>query len=308
MNPFEELANLKSDPKRKEILEKKTQEFLKTTSKAEMDEFSKLYNYYTSRPKRAIYIDLPMLQDIYLGAILLMTQNSETAFAHIVEQMSKYSYRPFQEYARFFPELKLTDEEIISFIQDEKNTEKLLLFSPPTSMWEDIFNLHHLCIKENKAVEGIFDQIPYDEMRYVINTYPLPINLETAKLLKSKLQIGLRESKKIIFGYISKPWKELTPEIFENIDYVFSYTFVNWFNDEKSTAYQILNQGTLRLAHVLAYPFITDPDTIKRFDYLTQTQLNQIEAAGRLIGNFYCEMEFYRPQVTAFNKERMIQD
>lgn len=308
MNPFEELANLKSDPKRKEILEQKTQEFLQNTSKAEMDEFTNLYNYYTSRPKRAIYIDLPMLQDIYLGAILLMTQDSDTAFAHIVEQMSNYSYRPTQEYAKYFPELHLTDEEIFSFIKDEKNVQKLLMFSPPTSMWEDLFNLHHLCIKENKAVEGIFDQIDSDQMRYVINTYPLSLSTGMAKLLKSKLQIGLRETSKIIFGYISKPWEELTSEIFENIDYVFSYTFANWFNDQKSSAFQILNQGTLKLAHVLAYPLITDPDMIRKFDYLSQAELNKMEAASRLICNLYCEMEFYRPKVTAFNKERMIQE
>lgn len=288
------------NPLRKKILTEKTLKFMQEHTEEDHRKFAEDYNKFVARPKRLHYIDLVLLYDIYLGALLLMTADDQQAFSHIVAQLPAYTNRITPEPMGYFPELSITNEEVLAWIQNPKNREALLLYSPPTSMWTDLRHHHIVLLKDNHAVEGIFDSQPFYETEYLINTYPLSLNDAWAKILKAKFQMGLGD-RRIKFGVCCAKDDDLPVSYITDRDFIFSYWFNHWVSNEKLEIYKQITAGKIRNANVLAYPLIADEDVVKNYLNYTQAQLVEMEVASRLTLNLFANLEFYRPRITAFD-------
>lgn len=162
------------------------------------EDFTNAFNKFYTTPIKRIYIDLPYIQDIYLGALLQLIKTEEE-YNYIIKNIGSYNHRLTNDILTYFPKLTISKEQIDSYISNKDNLFKLLAVSPYTNMFQNLKLLHENISRMNKVVA---DMKSYPSITYTINTYPLVLPLELKKFLKNRFSYI---SSNIIFGTMCKP-------------------------------------------------------------------------------------------------------
>lgn len=118
---------MKQQPNMENVMDK---DILKSFNNNAKDYFSA-----NAKPIYALYIDIECFQDFYIGALLCLIK-TEDEYKHILNNLKVYSDRRDMCVCKYFPELKLTDHDLISFINNKNNHSALERISPMTDYYK----------------------------------------------------------------------------------------------------------------------------------------------------------------------------
>ena len=85
------------------------------------------------RQQEYLYIDVDLLADFRLGAVLASVRN-EAEYNYVQASMQKYLDAPTLRCAEFFPELGLTDQQLDEMIESEKYERALSVLAPRSKL------------------------------------------------------------------------------------------------------------------------------------------------------------------------------
>ena len=266
---------------------------IQTISKEEHEAFFKAYSEQISKQIEYIYIDLTYLQDIYLGGILNLTEEKDV-YSYILKQLKKYNLRIDNNYASYFPELNLTNEEIINYVSDKNNSKLLMIASPATDMYKYLGILHKKTLENNKCKIGIKNTIR--KLTYIINTYPLILDNESMKFLKKRFILSLHDPI-INFGIISKPCNSLSIDTYKKFDKLY-ISDMSSFSDEESTGYQALyKSGILFNSTIYTEPKITNPEVLKSLKEMDENKFMNMHYMTLLGLSIFTNIKYLRSQI-----------
>ena len=157
----------------------------------------------------SIYFDLVLLQDVYIGALLLHSKNEEE-YNKILLNLPIYQSRIDTDVCKYFPFMEnINDEYLFNFIRTTPRQDLLYKSSLHTSLWMFIPKLMEIIINKDRIVNG-YDGFHCD---FYINLYPTNYTPEICKLMN-------RHFKKITSGIslktVNMPFVEL-PEYVRNL-------------------------------------------------------------------------------------------
>ncbi len=293
----------KKDPARQKKLHELTSHYLQTTSEEERNQFSKDYMRTLVPIVDAVYIDFAMLYDIYLGALLLMHQDSESAFSYIVSQLPLYHNSLDGLHAPYFPDLQVSEEELIKYIQN--NTDVVFLQSPPTSFWINLAALARKIHKENIVAAQVHG-FKQRKVSYLINTYPFTPTVSAMKTFKIRFTFGIFQDAFDFMPFSCDP-RSMEDFIYTVPKYYFMERFNDWL-DEGSISQEKIKNGALEKAIVVAKPLVTEPTVLSEIYSYTIDQITELERNTTLLFNIFTEFHYYRPTVICFNSKESKQD
>lgn len=257
------------------------------------ENFFKLYSQNVCNQIESVYIDITYLQDIYLGAILEMTQDKEV-YSYISSCMEDYNKRFLEGYSKYFPELNLKDEDIIEYVKDKKHSKSLIRFSPPTDMYLALKNIHKDIIIENRYKVSQKEVI--NKITYVVNVYPLSLDETDMKFLKERF-ISCLYDRHINFGVISKPSNSLSSNTYKKFSQLYVSDLNSW-GDKNSNAYKELYVNlSLNNSTIYMEPRITNKEILEKLNEFTETDYANLERYTLLNLNYFADVRFMRPTV-----------
>lgn len=150
---------------------------------------------YTS-PVTQIYIDLPYIQDIYLGTVLLQIETEEQ-YKEVIKRIPKYNERKVFDRFSFFEDI-FSKDLLVSYLENPGNTKKILVTSPFTNAFLNLRTSHYELEQYNKIVTGNNTKT---FITYIVNTYPLILDGTERQKFKSifefvsdRIQLGVLSS------------------------------------------------------------------------------------------------------------------
>lgn len=237
-------------------------------------------------PIQAVYIDLPYIQDIYLGGLILSHYN-EKDYTYILSKLPEYKSRITFGHAEHFPDLGMTEDQLVEYVTDRSNITNLLMLSPMTSLFLELPNLHKNLQDHNARVS----EKPFP-IRYLVNVYPLALNEAQMNLLKLRFSV----LPDIQFGIIQKPLKNLQ-------DQIFTSTQIWFIEDMSATVDQESNCGK----HFTAFTFkdyvVNSPKRIgnsfvlDKLKDLSDQRIQEIFEDSALVANFFTNFYFLNADI-----------
>lgn len=251
-----------------------------------LDRLSENYFSSLSNPVNKIYIDMELLQDFKLGA-LLSTVTVKEEVEYIMSCLPVYNLKFNNRTAEYFPVLKKTDEELLSIVKN--NSIKTALLSP----WTKIYNNLNVILKylylNSQHIDGNPKQITIvvncSDMKYPIQMFDLWAN--TMKETHPKLDIRL----------IAYPRYTAPVELYEEFDMFFIYDHEKFFNTE-GIASAISADQKKEFKIVYSPPYINDSLGLDKSEY------PKALASSRSLLNLIVDF-FYMPNGVYFNKLSM---
>lgn len=159
---------------------KKSKEFEKEFTKEQKDSIisnlnkinEKYFETEFTTPDH-VYIELPLLKDVYIGtlfAMILNRPNSQELFAYIKSRFKDYQLRYFDDPISYFPELNISEEEFNSFLENPKNHNDIFTLAP--------FTLFRVALEHNLAQNALHSTVAE---RYTVIKVPGAKNGEYIK-------------------------------------------------------------------------------------------------------------------------------
>jgi hypothetical protein len=130
-----------------------------TMAKAEalIDQFRQEYFKPSFTVVKNIYIDIEVLQDFRLGALLCLisTEEEYKYIKHVIgSAQSQYQLRLDDVTMKYFPAItSITDSDIDAFIADRRRHKALVKMSPMTFMFSELPNIFRTIMLRNMAVK-----------------------------------------------------------------------------------------------------------------------------------------------------------
>ena len=161
------------------------------------------------RAIHSIYFDLPLLQEIRIGALLLLAKDEEE-YNNILSRIPIYLARVDTDICKYF-NTHYTDEEVHAFIKDPKNAEYLYKASPHTNLWFYLPTLFSSLVDNNRLIGKQQQYTVY------VNIHTTGYTPVVCKVMTRYFQ---RIGTNIAFKTIHKPFYELsqytrlTPELY----------------------------------------------------------------------------------------------
>lgn len=230
---------------------------------------------------REVYIDLRIIQDIYLGVLLkkCVDAQNEEAYNHLRNNIPKYNQRFHDDYAAIFPQLNMTNEDIEKELRNPNNTQWLLECSPLTSVfievqeWASEIKAHN---NRNKHYKPII---------WNVNVYPFVLSKAQIQFLKQRIQLI---DPTAILGVVSKPIHELSSHTLRKCNVLLIYDLISVFSSNKKLSKWVYEN------HLFINSTIYGPSRLEDLSLLESDDnevLNSFKLAASLIGVF-CEFGY----------------
>lgn len=195
-----------------------------------IDSFNAKIMQHHVKPVTHIYIDLLMLKDIYLGALLRLCTSDE--YTYILGNLDTYNNRLLENpILSYFPEVtSVTEIDILAYILDSRNSTSLVIGSPYTLLYASLPEMLKFGMKHNSMSKP---ESTSAELTICINTYPLPKSDSVKDILLSLFK-SLHHDFKL--QYISAPISEIdTASLLTGAkpkyDPMFIYDFISFIAD-----------------------------------------------------------------------------
>mgnify|MGYP000614394962 CR=1 FL=1 len=251
-------------------------------------------------PITKIYIDVEYIQDLLVGALLLLWKQtkSESDYTYFIQQLPSYNNRLTFDTMHYFPKWKnriATNESLDAFIRNEKNIRQLLLNAPYTDV-ACYLKDHHKLYKEQNNRLGEKHPKP---ITYNVNVYPLPINEDVIQFFQYRMK-ALIEDNSIIINVLSKPIQSLNTAFFKNTYTAYMYRFTDMTTQEYSPCYLAYYHHLVFKNTTVATPFrITLKESLKDdlvYRY-TERQLEESCSATLLTMSVFSDFKFVNPKI-----------
>ena len=246
-----------------------------------VSDISKAIYNETTKPIDKIYIDLPYLQDIYLGGLLLANMNKD-AFDYVLSKLDNYKQRFKISHAEYFPNLNMTEESLITYIQN--NLKTCIITSPITTLYFYFEILYKDILKRNIAID-----VHKTDFTIFINTYPFVLDPTHMKMIKSRLTIF---NPNFIIGFISKPLDKIDNEDILNSDLWFIYDLSYLENHDSPICKKLTSNTNFQHRYIYSPKRISNPDILNKLDTFTDDTLNQILSASSFLLNVYTNFQY----------------
>lgn len=239
----------------------KTAEQEKIYEKMKTDFFNLLI-----KPVRRIYIDMELLQDFNLGA-LITSLKSDAEYQYVLKNMYIYNLRYDNKICKHFPDLKRTEEDIQRILKDPKKQLQLNILSPFTVVYmkhlKEIFTLlNKVNINHTDFRSPIEIIINYSN----INCDPTVLNTLKKSIEQMCVNLSVSFSNNKRYDY-----KE---EFFKSIDVFMLYDYAEFFAPNTVSGTGAVKDGWFQDKQIIAAPLITNRNvTEDKYDEsITKTQ------------------------------------
>jgi len=114
------------------------------------EDISKLNKEFFDAKTKAIgvlYVDMDCFQNFKIGALLCLLQ-TEDEYKYMLSRLGVYNDRVDTETMKYFPDLKITEEDLNGYIACNDNHRKLVRVSPMTDYYRH-FNMFGDAVEEN---------------------------------------------------------------------------------------------------------------------------------------------------------------
>ena len=186
-----------------------------------LNTLSKSYFTDISDTISTIYVDMEILQDLRIGA-LLQTVTVPEEIEYIQEQIPEYNRRLDLETAKHFPVLKKTDEELDQIIKD--NPLKTAIVSP----WTKIYNNFMIVLGSLYMKTKSRDTKPAP-LLVVINTEAAPYPIQLFDKLAKMIQLTYPGA--VVKSSAYKRY-EADADLYLGTDMYFLYDHEKFFNSK----------------------------------------------------------------------------
>jgi len=285
------MLEIPSSPERKRVLTELTAK----QDPAERDDFIASYRKVATRQISTIYIELPYIIDVYLGGLLLMIGDNEAAYQSIIDQIPKYNNRILVEHAPYFNGLEITEADLMATLTNPILQEILLVTSPPTNLWKYLRVAHKSILAENRNKDSLGVTV-VDKLTYLINTWPLKLDVKQAKELKTKFVLGIGDPD-INFGVIAEPGNMMEACHYREFDEWYIYHFHTWSDDPESNGAKALMGLSMEKASIVAPPRVSDPDVVKLLPGFRIADYTELEKRSLIALNGFTTFQYYQPQI-----------
>lgn len=220
-----------------------------------LDQLSK--NYFTdiSEDVSSIYIDMEILQDFRIGA-LLQTVTVPEEIEYIQAQIPEYNSRTDLETASHFPVLNKTDEELLEIMK--QNPLRTAAISP----WTKIYNNLHVVLKYLYLNSKNKDTV-VRPLKIVVNSgdllYPLALFDKFAKMIKltyPEVSVKVANYKRY----------EAEKELYLDTDMFFLYDHEKFFNSPFMM--EMMNSPTYKTRTIYTTPYVNKKLGLDPSEYL----------------------------------------
>jgi len=174
------------------------------------------------KQKENIYIDSDLLYHYRLGAMLALTK-SEDDFNYVREHINDYLEAPTLECAKFFPEMKLTDEDLDKFIVDPKYFNVISAISPASEFIDNFDKIIRIfnTINESKEVT--------DPITITINQRRIPIHPVYRRGIINRIRSIDRHVNVKFTSY--KSWYEVPQSLIAVQDFLCVYDMIEFLKE-----------------------------------------------------------------------------
>lgn len=126
-------------------------------------------------PIHRVYLDLSVLQEIYIGAMLLLAR-TEKEYMSILSCITVYLSRLDNHICKYFKLDNRTDEDVYRILKDENNASLIFKASPFTNVWYTLQDIFIKIIEKNR----VLDSQSNTPLEVCINTFPIqyPTNIQ----------------------------------------------------------------------------------------------------------------------------------
>ena len=232
------------------------------------EDFTNAFSKFYKTPIKRIYIDLPYIQDIYLGALLQLIKTEEE-YNYIIKNIGNYNHRLKEDILFYFPKLNITRDMLNEYISNKDNTLKLLAVSPYTNMFQNLKTLHANITGMNKIVSDIKVQSP---ITYIVNTYPLILPIELKRFLKSRFSYI---SEDMTFGTMSKPISIIDRDEFANNDLFLIYNIDNFVSEKSNHLDYFYKQLKYSQKYICSPKRIYNKELLDDVEFLNKEQVEK---------------------------------
>lgn len=217
-------------------------------------------------PISSIYVDMEYLQDLKLGTILSkITVQKEMEY--ILHCLPKYNARYEQATGKYFPVLRITDEEIMQELKS-KNSYKICAISPFTNMYKYLISSFDAIRKHNKQVS---DQTA--PLRLTVNV----ADVEYPDVLKRTFIATIKKLyPDIVVEFTDNERYKENSEFYKNHSVIMLYDYGAFLSESSPVFSDFTNEGSFLNNRIIAHPYIDtklghDPD--KYAEILASTEI-----------------------------------
>lgn len=251
-------------------------------------------------PVKKVYIEVLYIQDLLIGALLLLWKQtkSELDYTYFIKQLPSYNNRLTFDTMHYFPEWKnriATNESLDAFIKDTKNTRQLLLNAPYTDVACYLKDHHNLYKEQNNRLDKKREQC----ITYNVNVYPLALTEDVVQFFEYRMKM-LVDDPSIVVNVLSKPIQLLDTAFFKDTHTAYMYHFTDMTTQEYSPCYLAYYHHLAFKNTTVATPFrITLKESLKDdlvYQY-TERQLEESCSATLLTMSVFSEFKFLNPKI-----------
>lgn len=247
------------------------------------------------KPIKCVYIDLPYIQDIYYGALVLMNDN-EDVYNYIYNNTENYNNRIARTHSDSFPELNISENTLVEFMKE--NVRSVIIASPLTITYQTMEKFHSDIVEHNERVSTT----PIKEVEYIINTYPLELGPVELYILKNRIT-HIDPSIKV--GVTSIPLNQLSEETLKNPDIFFVYDFAQLTEDDSPGKEKFVN-CFFSDKKIFSPRRVGNVELLKRIPDMTENEIAVMFAETAVLLNGFTEFTFLQTYIWTESKVKEI--
>lgn len=245
----------------------------------------KTINEKMLKPITSVYIDLPYIQDIYLGSLILQHFN-EKEYSYIYSKLPEYLKRYKLSHADYFPQLGETEKDLLDYMKVEKNSYPILMTSPMTSLYSNLALFHRDMTEHTRKVSSV-NEIPI--IRYLINVYPLSPDEKGLQTIVHRLKVL---SPNIVIGFIRKPLSEIQPSLFTDNQIWFIYNLMPLMIPGTPAGDHFSKTFSFRESMIFSPKRVGHPDVLAEFDSYTEQEVSIAYIDTATVMNLYTDFYY----------------
>jgi len=245
--------------------------------------FTEIEDEFT--PISRIYIDMEMLKDFKLGALLTLI-DSEAKYDYVRSQIPYYNHRLDDDTLKYFPKLSIDPELFNQRLIDPKYQVAISVVAPNTTFFYELGDILFNIINHNHRTGNDTLSIKID---FVTQTIPA-----LADRIKHALKDRIRKYTNIrdVAFYQSKDYEFVSIDYLKTLDIMYLYSYNKLMNEQHPCANAIkfpdmCFSHTSIFARPVADKVYEDPEQL----------LTELEYTRKVVGIFCRDFNYVSPHI-----------
>jgi len=193
--------------------------------------------------KEFVYIDADLLYDFRLGGIISTITNEEQ-YNYIRDHIPEYLDAPTLEVAKFFPDMKMSEQDIDKRLSDPKYEQVLALMSPPTQFISELGLLIRVLNTVNRSKETQRPiKVTVNQRKYMLTDY-------TKKMIERAVHDG--DAKAVVEFTHFESWFKISEALLKQQDVICVYNIREFLQEGTVSQKLLVNTEEFAMADIMA--------------------------------------------------------